>query len=182
MIMQRIAAAAAVSALLVSSSAMADVITKDDLHPAYDPQYVQLAAANGHFPVVLVDSPLGGNALLKELSLPGYFPQAPLAEATAAQAKGGHLVLAFHAPVASTGATACKDPAALAGGATGGELRVQAAFCSGNEVLSEAVMTAPAPARADDPAFKSSMQRLLASVLSRKNPNDDGACGMMHNC
>jgi hypothetical protein len=175
MLPKRIAAAVVLLPLLMTSTAMAEIITKEDLHPSYDPSYVNLAASNGHFPVVLVDSPIAGDTLLKTLSLPGYFPQVPLTETAADRATGERLVLAFHAPQSSDGADACRNPAALAGNPAKGELRVQAAFCIGNEVLSEAVMTTQKPIRVDDPAFKTAMTHLMSVVLSTQNPNDDGA-------
>ena len=116
---KQMAALAALLPFLLTSTAMADVITKQDLHPAYTPEFVQLAASSGHFPVVLVNDPLADKALLKELSLPGYYQRAPLTETTAANAKGGHLVLAFRAPAASDGAKACQDPASVSTWASG---------------------------------------------------------------
>lgn len=168
--------AAALATFAMVATASAETITSDFLHPSYDPQHVQYAASKGQFPVVVIDSPVPVDAMLQTLSLPGSYPQSPLTAVSPQSHRGGYLVLAFHAPRTSNGHQACADPAALATGGSG-SLRLQAAFCSGTAVLSEAIMTAPAPASADDPAFASAMARLFSQVLSTKSPNDDGSCG-----
>lgn len=165
------------AAVFAATTAQSETITHEFHYPSYDPQYVQYAASKGSFPVVLVDSPIAGDELVGSLALPGSYPQVPLTEVSEAERKGQYLVLAFHSPINIGGDKLCVDPSTAASNAPGGALRVQAAFCSGDEVLSEAVMTTERPSGTADKGFNGAMARLLNRVLSTRSPNDDGSCG-----
>lgn len=171
----------AASALLMTQVASAATIHSDELHGFYEATLVQYVTSKGNFPTVVVANPFGSGsngALLAKLRLPGFFPPTSLTPTTAKARDDGHLVLIFNPIRASNGHAACVAPAsqAAAGSHETGTLRLQAAFCYDDEVVSEAIMEMPRPTGVGDQRLDRAMGELMAVLLPTDNRNR-GDCG-----
>lgn len=166
---------------LLVLGACATVITHDHRHSFYEPDLVRYVAAQGSFPVVVIANPFGpgaDDALLATMHLPGFYQPTPLSKTTPKARDDGHLILVFNPMRTSDGHGACTDPASQAAATApdaAGVLRIQAAFCYDQEVVSEALMETPRPAALDDPAFGDAMAQLLNTLLPNERP-DGGDC------
>jgi hypothetical protein len=165
----------------MTRGASAATIYSDDLHGFYEADLVLYVTLKGNFPTVVVASPFGSGtdrALLAKLHLPGCFPSTPLTLTTQQARNDGYLVLIFNPIWASNGHDACAAPAsqAAAGSDGTGKMRLQAAFCYGDEVISEAIMEMPQPSDVADRGFDQAMGQLLAVLLPSDNRNQ-GDCG-----
>lgn len=170
------------SLLFLTQSVGAATIYSDDLSGFYEPELVNYVAAQGSFPAVVIANPFGpraDDALLASLELPGFFPPTKLRATTVAARDDGHLVLVFNPVRTSNGNTACAAPAKQnASGTVGapGTLRLQAAFCYDDEVVSEAIMEMPRPTGLNDRAFDQAMAQLMEVLLPGENPYLIGGC------
>jgi len=172
--------ALAATAVLMMQGASAATIYSDHLHGFYEANLVLYVASKGNFPTVVVASPFGSGtdrALLARLHLPGNFPSTPLTLTTQQARNDGHLVLIFNPVRPSNGHDACAAPAsqAAAGSDGTGKMRLQAAFCYGDEVVSEAIMEMPQPSDVASRSFDQAMGQLLAVLLPSDKPNQ-GDC------
>lgn len=169
----------AAAILLVPQSVNAATITRDELHPFYDPDLVRHVAANGSIPAVIIANPFGAGqdqALLTKLPMPGYLPPTTLLPTTARDRDNGHLVLIFDPVITSNGHAACTAPdrqtAPPNAGPNAGNsniLRLQIAFCYDAEVVSEAFMEMPRPKAPGDREFALAMAQLLSILLPAQN-------------
>lgn len=169
----------AAAILLVVQSANAATITRDELHPFYDPDLVRYVAANGSIPAVIIANPFSAGqnqALLTTLPMPGYLPPTTLLPTTARDRDDGHLVLIFDPVTASNGQAACAAPdrqttATNAGPKAGNAnvLRLQIAFCYDAEVVSEAFMEMRRLKALGDRNFSIAMAQLLSVLLPSQN-------------
>ncbi|MDP6343125.1 MAG: hypothetical protein QF578_15030 [Alphaproteobacteria bacterium] len=176
--MQRIFTAVIAATFLgLAGAAVAANITGDHRKAFYEPILVNYVIADGNLPTVVVGQPFGagGNAaMLGSIKLSGDFPTTPLTPTTVQARDGGHLVFVFGPPITAHGRHACEAPSKLARPAGGGNLRLLAAFCYGDEVVSEAYMEMAKPSGPATGEFQQAMGQLLAVLLPPYNP--DGGC------
>lgn len=167
---------AAASALLLLAGCAAGVatITHDDLAPFYSPQVVNYTAQNGEFPTAIYGNPFGSGAdraLLEGMRIPGDFTPAVLKPIAKGEPRtDGHFVFIFDAELAPGGRAACKAPEKVKLGTSRAQIQLQGAFCYGDEMASEALLTTARPSRPDDPRFRAEMDQFLAILLK---PYDD---------
>ncbi len=177
-----LAGAVTAAMLFLTQGVGAATIYGDDMSGFYGPGLVNYVAAKGNFPAIVIDNPFGpqtDNALLAGLELPGYYPATKLKATTVKARDDGHLVLVFNPRRTANGDTTCAAPAKQsASGADGspGTLRLQAAFCYDDEMVSEAIMEMPRPAGINDPAFDQAMAQLMEVLLPGENQYLIGGC------
>lgn len=167
----------ACSATLGFAAAEAGTVSRVTYHNFYEPSQVRYMAKDGRVNVVVVGAPFPDAAVVRQLSLPGYYPNARMVEAPATDRKGPYLVFAFDVGGSTDGTDACQAPQQIPQRQSGSQMTVQGAFCFGNEVVSEALLTTSRPRRADEPAFRQDLAQLMEDLLTNQDPRQrEGTC------
>ena len=174
-----LAVASAAGSTGSTGAAWAATISKDDQYPFYEPDLVQYVASKGSFPVVVVANPFGAGkdgALLAGLELPSYYPPTPFIATTPQNSDDGHIVLVFAPITAANGYDTCRTPASQTitgqkGDTTNKTLRLQAAFCYDDEMVSEAFMEMPKPKGPHDQRLTLAIDQFLDILLPSQSPN-----------
>lgn len=168
--MIRFAALAAAAAFaLAGCFAGMSTITNADVAPGYSPQFVNYAARSGEFPTAIYGNPFGADAdaqLLSDMWTPGDYTKAKLtAIPKGEERRDGHLVFLFDPEIAPGGQVACRTPESVRRKPASGSLKLQGAFCYGDEMISEAVLDVRRPQSPDDPNFHQAMNQFLAILF-----------------
>lgn len=173
-------------AMALAAPVLAGTVTRDDQHPFYGPGLVNYVASRGPVPAVVINNPFGGDAgnaaLVSELQLPGFFTQSSLVPVKPAERNDGHLVFVFDpAKTYPGGRAVCQAPEKFSEARKDGTLRLQAAFCYNNDIVSEAYLETPRPRDQSDPGFRQSMAQLMNSLLPSQ-VSDGEQCPTAPNC
>ncbi len=141
------------------------------------PSHVQYAAADGPVPVTVYNDPFPGADNDKSVvaAMQGRNPGPPLRfiEAGAGLNKAGYrVIIAFDSPPFSRCAAAPPPPAHPAD-----RTNVSAAFCIGDQILSDAVASGGPADTPQDPRFARLMQDLLSALLPYYDPSSQNQSG-----
>lgn len=177
---------AVLAALLTLAGCAGQVQTgHGDVTPFYDRNVVWHAAKGGAFPLVVHGAPSGGlapgdaaAAVAREMRLPGWFAPTPFQPAPVASAPSGdwRLVLIFNPARPVSARETCGDLGRIPVLDPAGETVVRAAFCTGDEAISDVTARAPA-APPGASSFRALLDQIAAALFPERNPNLQGERG-----
>ena len=163
--------------------------THIDQNPGYSPSLVLYAIGDGELATEIhgrafMKAPMDGEAIASRLALPGWFPPArlttrPSEEGRMAYNNSHRLVLFFNPERPVSGGILCTAPEKLTSHPDAVQLRVQAAFCSGDEVTSEAYGRGPVASDSRDPALQKLLDQMLLDLFPPRNPMQDPDMGYL---
>jgi hypothetical protein len=156
------------------------VVSRVFYDPFYNTQFFSYAARKGTVPVQVYGNPFSTQPLNAQtaegiagtLFSPGWLPRTRFTtRPVPGLTEDVRVVLVFN-PVhpAPGGNAACNNPQSLALKPGGGPVRVQAAFCFGDEWLTEAFAEGPPVKGPDDPEFQRLISHLMLSLFPFRNP------------
>lgn len=169
--------AALLAALAVGGCAGQVQTSHGDMTALYGRSAVQHAGSGGAFPLVVHGLPFPGlsqrasaEAVARRMRLPAWHPPVPFAIAPVASAPTGdwRLVLVFNAARPVSDAAACGDLRDVPLAQPGQDIRVKAAFCTQDAMISEAEGSAPAMGP-DSPGFQQLLDQIAATVFPERN-------------
>ena len=166
--------------LALTACAESGTINRAKLQSIYSPQLVHYVARSGSLPVAIHGNPFasaGSEAHARIVEgmddVPALYG-ASFSLLTRDQPRpDGRVVLIFNAKGSVRGI--CQEPAAYTPGASGGTIRIDAAFCIGDRAASSVRGSLPAADTPDDPAFRRGLNRLLAALLPRSYGGGGGS-------
>lgn len=166
------AATLAVLALAACDSSSATRLSYVDTNPGYSRSIVQYASSGAAMPLVVRGETPGipAQAVAAGMRLPGWFEPKPFALAPVDGAPdGNYRVVMVINPDRPVGAKrVCADADSI-GTAPGPELKLQAAFCAGDEALSQATAFAP-NTQAGTPEFQNVLNQMTLALFPPRNP------------
>ena len=156
----------------------------------YSKNLVQYTAAPGEIAVdihgdAFIDQvPEDAEEIARRLRLPAWIPPARSTTRPSDLARGQQrIVLAFNAAARGPiGYGLCRDPGSAEYAVPGGRTRLEAAFCSGDRLLANAVAETGPVSGLDDPRLTALMTQLMANLLPHRVPYQpnpacsDGSC------
>jgi hypothetical protein len=183
----RILVAACLALVLTSCAGGNTVIVSRVFYdPFYSTSFFRYAAREGTLPVQVFGNPFSAEPLdaqtaegiANTLVTPHWLPDTRFTTHPKQKpSEDVRVVLVFN-PVhpAPGGSAACDKPKSLALEPGGGPVRLQAAFCYGDEWLTEAFAEGPPVKGPDDPEFQRLINNLMFSLFPFRNPErkDDG--------
>ncbi|QIE54307.1 hypothetical protein G5B40_01910 [Pikeienuella piscinae] len=179
--MSRIAPILTAAALLCACAGPgADVVTRNDISPNYQPIWVSVFSGAGGQATILGSTSDGASAdeIAAAIRLPAHVSQRTIRAAPPAEAQGGpHLVLVFAPKGDVTARKACRGE--VAGGVAGSELKVFGAFCTSyGSPVTEGLLSLPDSPTPSDPDFGRRMSYLLNALMPATNPEAGEGCFM----
>ncbi len=166
------AATVAVLALAACQNSSATRLSYVDTNPGYSRSIVQYAASGAAMPLEVRGATPGipAPAVAAGMRLPGWFEPKPFALAPVESApSGNYRVVVVINPDRPVGARSVCGDAGGIGTAPGPELKLQAAFCAGGEVLSQATAFVP-NTQAGTPAFQDALNQITLALFPSRNP------------
>ena len=167
---------AAAAVLVAACAGNANRLTYTDHTNFYSPHLVRYVSQKGYFPVTIHGEPFGADGsrqITENLTLPGSYEPVPFRKA--GKEDIGRLVLFMDGKGIINGRRLCEANEAIPTDLSGGEkIRVQAAFCYQDEMVSETVLTAVRPNSADDPKFQRSLTEMTEVLFRTQVPNGPG--------
>jgi hypothetical protein len=174
---------ALLGAVLAGCAATGDTITHSERYPAYTGAVMGYAAGGRDLRVDIKGNPTTAaqgdvdHAVLGAMQAAyggnTHFTKTPDERAR----ENFRVVLLFDAPANSNGHALCADDARATPPGPQGRLRIQAAFCQRQTVLSEVVGEAPAIAGPADPALARLVGRLTLALLPAERPGEPQGSG-----
>jgi len=165
------------TSVLTNSVAQGAIITNDEIHGFYDPSLVHHIVSKGPLPTIVIGNPFGPEtdfSLLKNITLPGYYPTTALSRITAKERDDGHLIMIFYPINSLSGLAACLSPPqqnTISGSNSFKKnLRLLIAFCYDKEVVSEAYIEMKRPSKPTDKDFKKAIAQLFSVLLPIQKP------------
>ena len=145
-------------------------------------------ARDGTFPAVIVGNPFGGDKAQLDRAVADAMTsvhRGPPTRFVPTPAGGAvpniRIVMLFDPPASPVGGAACRNPGALPLARIGERMRVLAALCSGDDVMSDVVATAPVATSATDPRLKQTVAALMRDIIPYQSPDLGGNCAN-NNC
>ncbi|MSO93353.1 MAG: hypothetical protein EXQ86_08140 [Rhodospirillales bacterium] len=140
-------------------------------------------ARDGTFPAVVVGNPFAGEKAALDRAVVDAMSEAYRGAPTrfiATPADGARpyirIVMLFDPPITANGGAACRNPSALPSAPTGERMRILAAFCSGDDVMSDVVASAPAVTSPGDPVFRRAVAAVMRDIVPIQSPDQGGNC------
>lgn len=166
------AATLAMLTLAACYSSSATRLSYVDTNPGYSRSIVQYASSGAAMPLEVRGATPGipAQAIAAGMRLPGWFEPKPFAlGAVEGAPSGNYRVVMVINPDRPVGANrVCGDVGSI-GTAPGPELKLQAAFCAGGEVLSQATAFAP-NTQAGTAEFQDALNQMTLALFPPRNP------------
>jgi hypothetical protein len=167
------------------------MIYQDWRHSFYSPDLARYAAKDGGMATVVLGDPFGSTIasgaiasgaklsgkksaeLVAGLAIPAYLGNVPLVAVSAKNQPKGRLVLLFNPSQSTDSNDICREkPAATRDGVQ--NMEIQAIFCYGNLMVSEASMKMRRPKGPESSRYQRNMSNLVTILLPSRGPNSGG--------
>ena len=159
---------------------VATSIQETEVDPYYTPDLVRGIAAYGEFPTEVRGSPFAAHAevadkVLARLRMPGMFPQARFVPARSTRQ---HRVVVVFSPTLPglRGQEACRDLGGMKLATGAEQIDIVAAFCVGDQVLTQIRVQGAAVPGPEDPAFGRVLDQTMISLLPFNDTDRTGDC------